>query len=473
MIRVFDHYVPTRTVLELSTDFALLVLAAMGAGITLALLDHDAVRSFAPSESLPLALLFASMMLLLFVAFGAYQRDRVTSLRTLLLCLLLATFVSVGPLFFAALILAYPQRHALHFLGLAYMYQFCALILVRRPLLGVYPQRLWTRNVLVVGCGAEAVEAACDIERRGGVSHRLVGFYPAKRGSERAPTPFDDTLPAPLLDGQASLLTLADRHDVDEIVIAVREQRGGVLPLRQLLDCRTHGIPVLSLASFSERLKGEVPLDSLKASWLIYGNGFDQGWRRTTIKRGFDIVASLALLALTWWIMLLTAAAILIEDRGPVLFRQERVGRAGRSFHVLKFRSMRTDAEKDGVARWAQPNDTRITHVGRFIRKTRIDELPQLFNVLRGEMSLVGPRPERPGFVEQLTEQIPFYAIRHSVKPGLTGWAQVRFSYGASLADARRKLQFDLYYVKNHSLLLDAQIILETVRVVLHGEGAR
>jgi len=156
-----------------------------------------------------------------------------------------------------------------------------------------------------------------------------------------------------------------------------------------------------------------------------------------------------------------------------VIFRQERIGRVGRPFQVLKFRSMRTDAEKDGVARWAQANDDRITRVGRFIRKTRIDELPQLFNVLRGDMSLVGPRPERPSFVEQLTAEIPFYAIRHSVKPGVTGWAQVRYSYGASLAESRRKLQFDLYYVKNHSLLLDLQIIMETVRVVVFGEGAR
>jgi sugar transferase (PEP-CTERM system associated) len=240
-----------------------------------------------------------------------------------------------------------------------------------------------------------------------------------------------------------------------------------------LLECRIQGIPVHSLAAFSERLKGEVPLDSLKASWLIYGNGFAQGAVRTVVKRAFDLTAALVLLAVAWPFMLLTVLAIRLEDGAPVIFRQERIGRYGRSFMVLKFRSMRTDAEKDGVARWAQANDSRITRVGRFIRKTRIDELPQLFNVLKGEMSLVGPRPERPSFVEQLTEEVPYYAVRHSVKPGLTGWAQVRFTYGASLSEARRKLQFDLYYVKNHSLILDVQIILETVRVVIFGEGAR
>lgn len=468
MIRVFDHYVPTRTVLELGTDFALLLLASLAAASTLALVDGRPVPAVEVVRWLPLALAFATSMLLLFVAFGAYQRDRVASLRTLLLCVLLSTFVSVGPLFFMAITLAYPKHHALRFLGLAYAYQFAGLVLIRKPLLSVYARRIWMRNVLIMGCGADALKVARDIQRHGGGAYRLAGFYPSHHEES-----LGLTLPAPLLDAQQSLLTQALGHRVDEIVIAVREQRGGALPLRHLLDCRTRGIAVHSLATFSERVKGEVPLDSLKASWLIYGNGFAQGWLRTTVKRAFDILVALVLLGATWWIMLLTALAILIEDGGPVLFRQERVGRSGRIFRVLKFRSMRTDAEKDGVARWAQPNDSRVTGVGRFIRKTRIDELPQLLNVLRGEMSLVGPRPERPGFVEQLTEQIPFYAIRHSVKPGLTGWAQVRFSYGASLADARRKLQFDLYYVKNHSLVLDLQVILETVRVVLRGEGAR
>ena len=468
MIRVFDHYVPTRTVLELGTDFLLLLLASVAAGATLIVTHSWPPEADDLLQTLWPALLFAAATSLLFVAFGAYQRDRAGSLRVVMMCALLAAFVGAGPLFLAVVLFSYPRDMALKFLGLSYVYLFVALALIRKPLLGVYAPRLWSRNVLIVGCGSEAVQAAADLTQRGVGGYRLIGFYPSNQ--ECAPL---GALPAQVLDPAMSLAQLARTHSVDEIVVGVREQRGGVLPLRHLLDCRTQGIRVHSLASFSERLKGEVPLDSLKASWLIYGNGFAQGWWRTTIKRGFDIVTALVLLLLAWPIMLLAAAAIMLEDGTPVLFRQERVGRHGRSFQVLKFRSMRKDAEKDGIARWAQANDSRITTVGRFIRKTRIDELPQLFNVLRGEMSLVGPRPERPSFVEQLTEQIPFYAIRHSVKPGLTGWAQVRFSYGASLADARRKLQFDLYYVKNHSLVLDIQIILETVRVVLLGEGAR
>jgi sugar transferase (PEP-CTERM system associated) len=262
-------------------------------------------------------------------------------------------------------------------------------------------------------------------------------------------------------------------HRVDEIIVAVREQRGGGVPMDQLLACRIRGVPVLDLAAFSERTKGEVPTGSLKASWLVYGHGFVQDGLRTVIKRDFDILMSLLLLLIALPVMVLTAIAIKLDSRGPTFYRQERVGLGGKSFMCLKFRSMSVDAEKDGVARWATKNDSRVTRVGAFIRKCRIDELPQLISVLRGEMSLVGPRPERPSFVKQLQAEIPFYDIRHSVKPGVTGWAQVRYSYGATLEDARRKHQFDLYYVKNHSLFLDLLVLVETVSVVLFREGAQ
>jgi sugar transferase (PEP-CTERM system associated) len=230
---------------------------------------------------------------------------------------------------------------------------------------------------------------------------------------------------------------------------------------------------VSDLSGFFERMRGEVPIESLKASWLIYGDGFRQGLARRFVKRAFDILASAVLLVAAAPVMALTALAIFFEGGGPVIFRQERVGRGGRPFTLLKFRSMRRDAEAGGKAQWAAEKDERVTPVGRFIRKLRIDELPQLFNVLRGEMSLVGPRPERPCFVADLAKEIPFYELRHSVKPGITGWAQVRWSYGASVEDSKRKLQFDLYYVKNHSLALDLLIAIETVRVVLFAKGAR
>jgi sugar transferase (PEP-CTERM system associated) len=260
---------------------------------------------------------------------------------------------------------------------------------------------------------------------------------------------------------------------VTEIIVAVRDQRGGVVPMDQLLECRLAGVPVRTLEGFYELLRGRVPVESLKGSWLIYGEGFRQNWWRTFEKRLIDVVASLALLAVFLPVMVVTAIAIAFESGSPIFYRQERVGRGGKRFVIWKFRSMRLDAEADGKARWAEAGDPRCTRVGRLIRKTRIDELPQLFNVLMGDLSLVGPRPERPEFVAGLAQEIPFYNARHSVKPGVTGWALVRYAYGASSYDAKKKLEYDLYYVKNHTLLLDVLILIETVRVVLRGEGAR
>jgi exopolysaccharide biosynthesis polyprenyl glycosylphosphotransferase len=227
----------------------------------------------------------------------------------------------------------------------------------------------------------------------------------------------------------------------------------------------------MDLAAYAEKTRCEVPIDSLKASWLVYGHGFVQGHARRLLKRLFDIVSSLVLLVLMSPVMLVAMIAIKLESPGPVIYKQQRVGLGGRSFMCMKLRSMRNDAEQDGIARWATRGDPRITRVGAFIRKSRIDELPQLWSVFIGEMSLVGPRPERPSFVEELKEAIPFYEIRHTVKPGVTGWAQVRYHYGATLEDARRKHQFDLYYVKNNSLILDLLVLIETVSVIVFREG--
>jgi sugar transferase (PEP-CTERM system associated) len=218
---------------------------------------------------------------------------------------------------------------------------------------------------------------------------------------------------------------------------------------------------------------GQIRIDFVNAGWLIFGDGFNQGFYRTSVKRIFDILCSSVLIILAAPVMLITAIVIKLESKGPVFYRQERVGFNSKPFLVTKFRSMRTDAEQDGKPRWATANDSRVTRVGNIIRLIRVDELPQLFNVLTGDMSLVGPRPERPFFVEQLTNEIPYYAVRHSIKPGVTGWAQVRYQYGSTIEDSQEKLQYDLYYVKNHSLFLDFVILIETVGVVLTGKGAR
>src|SRR3954447_844372 len=256
-----------------------------------------------------------------------------------------------------------------------------------------------------------------------------------------------------------------------EIVVAPNES--APLPVAELLRCRAAGIRVSSYMDFIERQTKTVDPDALQPSWLIFSDGFRDSALAKLSKRCFDIVFSLALLLFTLPLMLLTAAVIVLDSKGPIFYKQERVGLNGRPFLVIKFRSMRTDAEKDGAPQWAAPRDARVTRVGALIRKLRIDELPQLLNVLRGEMSLVGPRPERPCFVEEFTRQIPFYAERHCVKPGITGWAQVNYPYGASLEDARNKLAYDLYYVKNRGLFLDLIVVFQTVRVILFADGAR
>ena len=321
-------------------------------------------------------------------------------------------------------------------------------------------------RTLIFGAGPAAEVVGSTLKAADPNIH-IVGYV-------AGPNERDATVPAEhLLELQGSLTERAHRLEVDEIVVALTERRSGSMPMRQLLDCKASGIKVHDLNAHFEKTLGQIRLDYLNASWLIFGDGFNQGPWRTGVKRAFDIVCALVLVLLTAPVMLVTAILIKLESVGPAFYRQERVGLDGHRFSIIKFRSMRTDAEKDGKPRWAMANDDRITRVGQFIRRVRIDELPQLFNVLRGQMSLVGPRPERQFFVDQLTQEIPFYALRHSVKPGVTGWAQVRYAYGATVEDSQEKLQYDLYYVKNHTLFLDLVVLFETVGVVLTGKGAR
>ena len=323
-----------------------------------------------------------------------------------------------------------------------------------------------SRRILVFGTGTRALDVKRELNKSDPAAE-IVGFFPSPVEEEHA-------IPSNLIFSRATSLTdTAKELKADEIVVAITERRGGAMPLRELLDFKLHGIKVLDLASHFEQTLGQIRLDSLYAGWLIFGDGFQQGTLRTVVKRLFDIVCALILITLALPVMLIAALAIVIENGFPILYRQERVGLNGRLFKVIKFRSMRNDAEKDGKPVWAKAKDDRVTKVGRIIRKIRVDELPQLFSVLKGDMSLVGPRPERPFFVDQLTKEIPFYAVRHSVKPGVTGWAQVRYHYGATVEDSAEKLQYDLYYVKNHSLFLDLLVLFETVGVVQTGKGAQ
>jgi sugar transferase (PEP-CTERM system associated) len=342
-----------------------------------------------------------------------------------------------------------------------------SLTIVRVVAHGLIDEDILKRKVLVYGAGNNAARILALRRRNDQRGFRVVGFVPS-RNEERV-VPEDK-----LVKKDASLVATAAAMEIDEIVVAMDDRRQQ-FPLKDLLDCRLAGIEVIELASFFERETGKVYLDILIPSWMIFGSGFRRDIIRRYSETAFDVVASFALLLLALPIMALTVLAIKLEEglSAPVLYGQPRVGYAGKVFRVLKFRSMRVDAEKDGRARWATANDDRVTRVGRFIRKVRIDELPQLFNVLTGRMSFVGPRPERPEFVKQLNESIPYYDVRHAVKPGITGWAQLCYPYGASEQDATEKLQYDLYYVKNHSLVFDILILLQTVEVILFGKGAR
>lgn len=417
------------------------------------------------------AVQFALIMTALGVVFSLF---RVGELKSMAVILLRTTIVLAVGYPVAFVLFGYVQGGSVarEVLGSASLYTLAGVMFIRMGISTVLGAGVGMQRVLIIGTGPEALAVEQTINQLGPRRSVVVGFYPA--GADEAGQA------VPPAEGRAtsfpssiSLPAIVSKFKVDEVVIAVREQRGGALPLRDLLDCRIGGVPVRNLSGFYERVRGEVPIESLKASWLIYGDGFAQHATRTFVKRLFDIVLATILVTLALPVMLITVVLIFLESGGPVFFLQERVGRGSRSFLCVKFRSMRTDAEHDGVARWATANDSRVTRVGRWLRKWRIDELPQLFNVLSGEMSLVGPRPERPTFVAGLKEEIRFYDVRHSVKPGLTGWAQIRYTYGSSVADSKRKLQYDLYYVKNHSLSLDFLILVETVRVVLFGEGAQ
>jgi sugar transferase (PEP-CTERM system associated) len=319
------------------------------------------------------------------------------------------------------------------------------------------------RNVLVYGSGVRAHSIASLRRRSDRRGFRLCGYI----------RPQDETLEVPaegVVSQPDSLLQLALERDADEIVIAMDDRRRN-FPVAELLECRLAGIEITDLVTFLERETGKVHLDVLNPSWLIFGEGFRRDALRRYSERTFDVIASSLLLLLALPLMLVTSLFIVL-DGGPVFYRQKRVGFRGSHFDVIKFRSMRVDAEKDGAV-WAQAGDSRVTRIGSIIRKLRIDELPQLINVLKDDMSFVGPRPERPEFVAQLSEKIPYYSERHWVKPGITGWAQLCYPYGASERDAMEKLQYDLYYVKNHSLLFDFMVLAQTAEVVLLGKGAR
>ena len=321
-------------------------------------------------------------------------------------------------------------------------------------------------RILVVGTGESARKVARQILDQHDFAYRIVGFIDddASRIGERIVNPG-------IIGTPNDLDRLIARHQIDRIVVGLTDRRGK-MPVEPLLRAKMAGVRVEDATTTYERVTGKILLDDLRPSWLIFSDGFRVSRLTRWIKRAFDLTLAIVMAICAFPAMVLTAIAIWLEDGAPVLYCQERVGENGRTFTLCKFRSMRKDAEKGGQPIWAKDGDDRITRVGGFIRKTRLDELPQLWNVLRGDMSFVGPRPERPYFVAELAKQIPFYQQRHAVKPGITGWAQVKYRYGSSLEDAMEKLRYDLYYIKHLSVFFDLTIVFDTVKVVLFRKGA-
>ena len=460
MIRIFNHYLHRQTLLRMLFDVGFVVFAMVIAFSALT----EGIRVLLPMAGTQLVSLAAGLFVIN-TASGFYQTSyhltRSQACARAAMALLIALPLTYG--LFSLLPQGLEGRVALTLTAMIGV----AAVIVRRVYITHSATGKRTRSrILIYGAGP-AARLVGNTLRQSDPFVEIVGYYPGANETELV-VPAHERLAT-----NRSLKDTAEALRVDELVVAVTERRAGSMPLRELLDCKIFGVKVYDIATHFEKTLGQIRIGYVNAGWLIFGDGFNQGLIRSAVKRAFDVVCSLLLLVLAAPIMLLTAVAIKLDSRGPAFYRQDRVGLDGRVFNIVKFRSMQNDAEKDGQPRWATASDDRVTRVGQCIRLLRIDELPQLFNVLRGDMSLVGPRPERPYFVDQLTQQVPYFAVRHSVKPGVTGWAQVRYQYGSTVEDAVQKLQYDLYYVKNHSLFLDIVILFETIAVVLTGKGAR
>lgn len=462
MIRLFKHYIPYPLLLLGIVDLFLLAVAAEISWIfrasQIGMIAGSIYDRPAPIISFALALEVA------LIAVGVYGTEALQSLRFAAARILVA--ISLGVIFLSIMAFILPGVTLWRSNSLYAMILSIVLLMTVRIMLGtILDSDIFKRRLLILGAGPRANRIAELASKQ--ESGFIVGGYvdmnegPAivKMAVKRSDI---EDLPQHVID-----------LEVSEVVLALEERRNS-LPVADLLTIKTTGVHVNDMSSFLERETGRVDLDSVNPSWFIFSDGFSSGRRISTVfKRSFDIVLSLLLLLFTGPIILIFAVLIKLESRGGAFFKQERVGLYGQKFHILKLRSMRADAEVGGKAVWASENDPRITKVGSFIRKVRIDELPQAWSVLKGEMSFVGPRPERPQFVDDLQTKMPFFAERHMVKPGITGWAQINYPYGASIEDSRHKLEYDLYYAKNYTPFLDILILLQTIRVVLWPEGAR
>ncbi|THB75588.1 MAG: TIGR03013 family PEP-CTERM/XrtA system glycosyltransferase [Gammaproteobacteria bacterium] len=462
-IRIFRSYVPAWLlvlgVIELIVLMAVSLFAAA---------SFDVYIIFAAETNCGLCLvkagIFSTTIWLSMISMGLYQRRLREGAAGIALRVVISHVfgaLALFSLYFILPIISIDYKITL----IALIVSYTAILIARITFLRLVGTEVFKSRVLVLGSGNRAAGITQLKRWIDTVGYTLVGFINV---SNKDPKVSEDRI---IDSGEKTLSELVREYCIDEIVIAFDDRRRR-MPMDDLLDCKMLGVSVVDLITFYERETYKLKLDVMDRSWLIFSDGFQQGLYARWIKRILDIIVSGTILLATLPIMVITAIAIKLESHGGIFYSQKRVGFGGKVFYVHKFRSMVSDAEKNG-AQWASKNDSRITKVGGFIRVTRIDELPQLINVLKGDMSFVGPRPERPEFVEQFCERIEFYAERHRVKPGITGWAQVCYPYGASESDAFEKLQYDLYYAKNSSLFLDLMIILQTVEVVVWQKGAR
>lgn len=463
MVRLFKHYVPYAVLLLGILDFLVLLISAEAAWVLRAQ-EIGMHVDYIGTRAVPL-IGFAVALQSALVAVGVYGNESLQSLRYAVARLLVA--VTLGVIFLSVMYFLMPgmtlwRSNSLYAMGIALF----GLITLRLLLGSMFGGEVFKRRLIVLGAGDRAARIR-DLERRKGSGFLVVGYIAMNEGHTHV---IEEAI------NRGAIFNLADfvvRMAASEVVLALEERRNAI-PMTDLLRIKTTGVHVNDLSTFLERETGRVDLDTVNPSWLIFSDGFSAGRRLSGMsKRLFDILASLLLLILTGPLIMLAAILVKIDSKGPAFYRQKRVGLFGEEFWIVKLRTMKQDAEVAGQAVWAEKDDPRITRLGRWLRKLRIDELPQTWTVLKGDMSFVGPRPERRQFVEDLEQQLRYYAERHMVKPGITGWAQINYPYGASLEDARNKLEYDLYYAKNYTPFLDLLILLQTVRVILWPEGAR
>jgi len=462
MAKIFGHPIQ-RPLLVLICVECLLLIASIELGAAFRL-QIAGLEPWSMSLSFGTISTFVATCLISMVAFGLYESEccrdlKLSSLR--LIVAFAAAFMFLAVIFYVIPDLAIWRSIAFYSISLA----FFAVLSARFFFVRVADLERFKRPVLVLGAGEEAARIGRLAENTASRSFRILTYVKMSDDCPQVERFIN-------VGDWPDVTTIAAHYGAQEIIVALSERRG--LPINDLLKCRVAGLSVWDLASFLERETGRLHLDVMQPSWLVFADGFGvaQGFNRV-LKRVFDVLSSAFVISFTLWLMVPVAIAIKLSSTGPIFYLQQRVGKNGKTFLLYKFRSMVADAEDASGPQWAQDGDPRITPVGRFIRATRIDELPQVINVLRGDMSFVGPRPERPYFVEKLREDIPLFDERHIVKPGITGWAQINYPYGASVDDARCKLEFDLYYVKNFSVLLDLAILIQTVKVVVWQNGVR